>query len=292
LGKEMSDDDEITLQRYQNLFRIAVRAFYDEMAVVAVDYMVMNCKASMTEKQLETHLKVPFKLLRASFRKMAEDEFMIEYPSHERWFLTSNIKDFLKTRIDFIRDKLAKKMLTTAKGKAYKCEKCNKVVPIDMMALYGGKCPTCRGELTEKESETGSHQKINELIKKIEDYIDRCQGREFPSKIYPEEHHKLWESESKDKNVQGPLFTSQEKSLYKKVLEKLNEQRPGKNIKVDENILSNAKSLQEYYKKNPTKVNQKVITTSDVLAKRRITSVLSEEEYKREFMTNLKKIFK
>jgi len=291
----MSDDD-VTLQRYQNLFRIAVRAFYDEIATVVVDYMVLNCKASMTEKQLEAQLKIPFKLIRASFRKMAEDEIIIEHPNLERWTLTSNIKELLKVRIDYIKEHLAKKMNASAKLKTYKCEKCNKLVPTGMMALYGGKCPTCGNELVEKESDTNTYQKFNDLLKKIEEYIDACQGREFPSKIYPEEYHKIWESESKDKNAPVPLLsnTSQDKSLYKRVLEKINEQRSGKPvIRTDESVLANAVSLQEYYKKNPTKFGSKVvITPSDVLAKRKITASLSDEEYRREFIVNLKKIFK
>jgi len=259
------NDDEITLKRYQNLFQISVRAFYEEMTIVVVDYMVLNCRASMTEEQFEQSLKLPIKKIRAALHKMKEDELIREDVNLKRWTLSSNIKEILQTRLAFIKVKLAEKIAAT-NIKKYKCSSCSQIFLAGVMALYQGKCPNCRNDLIEMERDSNAYVKLKDIIQKIEEkYIDACKGREFPAKMYPEEYHKLWESETKATEFQLPIiFTGNEKPLYKKVLEKINEQRKGKNqIKTDESLLGASNNLHDYYKQHPTKLDARSLTTAD-----------------------------
>jgi len=290
-------DDERTLKLYQNLFQITVRAFYDETAIPIVDYMILNCKASMTEDQLEQSTKLPIKKIRGAFQKMKEDEIIREDALLKRWTLTSNIKELLQQRLAFIKLKIAERIAAT-NIKKYKCTNpnCKEVHLPGVMALYQGKCPNCKGDLIEMERDSNAYIKLKDLVQTIEGkYIEACRGRDFPAKMYPEEYHKLWESENKGPGYQLPiLFASDnEKPLFKRVLEKLNESKKGKSLlKIEDSVLAASTSLQEFYKQHPTKIDGRIITTGDLLNKRKSLEDLGEKEYQEEYLRNIKKLFK
>jgi len=251
----------------------------------------------MTEDQLEQAVKLPIKKIRGAFQKMKEDEIIQEQVHLKRWTLTSNIKELLQNRLAFMKIKIAEKIAAT-NVKRYKCPNpnCKEIHGAGVMALYQGKCPNCKNDLIEMERDSNAYIKLKDLVQTIEGkYIEACRGREFPAKMYPEEYHKLWENENKGPEFQLPIIFApdSERPLYKRVLEKLNENKKGKSaLKVDDTVLANSTSLQEFYKTNPTKLNGKIITTADLLNKRKSLENLGDKEYQEEYLRNIKKIFK
>jgi len=292
----MNDEDR-ALKLYQNLFQITTRAFYDEIAIPIVDYMIFNCKASMTEDQLEQAVKLPIKKIRGAFQKMKEDEIIQEQVHLKRWTLSKNIRELLQNRLSFIKIKIAERIAAT-NVKRYKCTNpnCKEIHGAGVMALYQGKCPNCKNDLIEMERDSNAYIKLKDLVQTIEGkYIEPCSQREFPDKIYPEEYRKLSESENKGPEYQLPIIFApdSERPLYKRVLEKLSENKKGKSaLKLDDSVLANATSLQEFYKTHPTKLDAKIMTTADLLNKRKSLENLGDKEYQEEYLRNIKKIFR
>ncbi|CAG9319308.1 unnamed protein product [Blepharisma stoltei] len=154
----------MSLKLFEDLLKIVIRTFYDEAAIVVLDYILYY--KNVEEHQMSEALNLPFKRVRQALIEMGENSILIcregrrDRRHEERsgnmftrgpdigkmvyWGFNPDIKNVICCRIVDLKESL-EKLVDDARQILYKCEKCHRDYSVEDAAISRFTCNFCQG---------------------------------------------------------------------------------------------------------------------------------------------------
>ena len=192
---------------FEDLLRISIRTFYDEVAVVVIEYILFH--GNIEEHKMSEDLSLPFKQVRQALLELNQHQILTYKEGkkdrrHEErsgnmftrgpdigkmiyWTFDPDIKNVICCRIINLR-KALDNLLDEAQKTVYICPTCNKLFSIEE-AVPDFKCNICpHSNLGKKESNIAEARQKREQgiqqIKHMESLMRECIDVTLPSSFF------------------------------------------------------------------------------------------------------------